>query len=140
MPPVAAIAVVWVAFITILFFAAFFTGGLSETVGALHISILGLALAATFLGNKGPSRRAALALITSALTGALLAMFGMFITPANAMRLNGTETPSLLAVIPRALAYAAQFLAEAAVGRGQGYRGQRLVEQGLHKVPARPPR
>jgi hypothetical protein len=100
--------------ITILFFAAFFTGGLSETVGALHISILGLALVATFIWNKGPSRRAALALITSALAGALLAMFGMFITPANAMRLNGTETPSLLAVIPRALAYAAQFLAEAA--------------------------
>jgi hypothetical protein len=100
--------------ITLLFFGAFFAGGLSETAGALHISILGLALVAMFIWNKGQSRRAALALITSALTGALLAMFGMFITPANAIRLSGTDTPTLPVVILRALAFAVQFLAEAA--------------------------
>jgi hypothetical protein len=100
--------------ITILFFGAFFAGGLSETAGALHISILGLALVATFLWNKGQTRRAALALITSALAGALVAMFAMFITPANAIRLSGTDTPTLMIVILRALAFAAQFLAGAA--------------------------
>ena len=100
--------------ITILFFAAFFSGGLSETAGALHISILGLALAATFIWNKGATRRAALALIISALAGALLAMVGMFITPANAIRLKDTATPSMLEAILRSLTYAGQFLAEAA--------------------------
>jgi hypothetical protein len=100
--------------ITLLFFAAFFAGGLSETAGALHISILGLALVATFIWNKGQTRRAALVLITSALAGALLAMFGMLITPANAIRLSGTETPTLTVVILRAFQFAAQFLSEAA--------------------------
>ncbi len=99
--------------ITVLFFLAFFTGGLSETAGALHISILGLALVVNFILNKGAARRASLALITSALTGALLAMFGMFITPANAIRLDDTVTPTFTVVIIRALAFALQFLAEA---------------------------
>lgn len=105
-------ASLWI--ITVIFFAAFFTGGLSETAGALHISILGLALVAIFIWNKGQTRRAALALTTSALTGALLAMFGMFITPANAIRLSGPTTPTLPVVILRALAFAVQFLTEAA--------------------------
>lgn len=100
--------------IVILFFAAFFAGGLSETAGALHISILGLALVVTFLWNKGATRRAMLALITSTLTGALLAMIGMLLTPANAIRLEGTATPSMLDVILRSFTYAVQFLAEAA--------------------------
>jgi hypothetical protein len=100
--------------ITILFFAAFFAGGLSETAGALHISMLGLALVATFIWNKGATRRAALALIAAALAGALLAMFGMFITPANAIRLDDTATPTFTVVILRALAFAGLFLAEAA--------------------------
>jgi hypothetical protein len=100
--------------IIILFFVAFFTGGLSETAGALHISILGFAFVAIFLWNKGTTRRAALALNTAALTGALLAMFGMFITPANAIRLDDTVTPSLMTVILRARSFAVQFLSEAA--------------------------
>jgi hypothetical protein len=100
--------------ITILFFGTFFAGGLSETAGALHISFLGLALVVNFLWNKGQTRRAALVLITSALAGALLAMFGMFITPANAIRLSGPATPTLPIVILRAFQFAAEFLAEAA--------------------------
>lgn len=98
--------------ITILFFGAFFAGGLSETAGALHISILGLALVVNFLWNKTPTRGTALVLITATLAGALLAMIGMFITPANAIRLKGTESPSLLEAILRSFIYAAQFLAE----------------------------
>ena len=100
--------------IVILFFAAFFTGGLSETAGALHISILGLALAATFIWNKGQTRHAALVLITATLAGAAVAMFAMFVTPANAIRLDDTVTPDFLTVILRALIFAVQFLAEAA--------------------------
>lgn len=100
--------------IILLFFAAFFTGGLSETVGAFHISVLGLALVVNFFWNKGPTRRAALVLLTATLAGALVAMFAMFITPANAMRLDDTVTPSLVDVIQRSLTFAAQFLAEAA--------------------------
>ncbi len=100
--------------ITLLFFAAFFTGGLSETVGALHISILGLALAGTFIWNKGQTRRAALSLITAALAGAIVAMFAMFVTPANAMRLDDTASPDLPGVILRALTFSGQFLMEAA--------------------------
>ncbi len=100
--------------ITLLFFGAFFAGGLSETTGALHISILGLALVVNFLWNKTPTRRAALVLITATLAGALLAMIGMFITPANAIRIQGAEPPSLLDVILRSFNYAALFFAESA--------------------------
>lgn len=100
--------------IILFFLAAFITGGLSETDGALHISILALALAATFLWNKGQTRRAALLLITATLAGALCAIFAMFITPANAMRMQGTETPGMLTVLLRALTFAVQFLLEAA--------------------------
>lgn len=102
------------AIITILFFGAFFAGGLSETAGALHISILGLALVVNFLWNKTPTRRAALVLITATLAGALLAMIGMFITPANAIRIQGAEPPSLLDAILRSFNYAALFFAESA--------------------------
>lgn len=102
------------ATIIILFFGAFFTGGLSETAGALHISILGLALVVNFLWNKTPTRRAALVLITATLAGALLAMIGMFITPANAIRIQGAEPPSLLDAILRSFNYAGLFFAEAA--------------------------
>ncbi len=102
----------WV--IILLFFAAFFTGGLSETAGALHISILALALAGTLLWNKGGTRRAALVLITATLAGAVCAMFAMFMTPANGMRMDNSVTPGLMTVVLRALTFAAQFLAEAA--------------------------
>ena len=98
--------------VTFIFFGAFFTGGLSETAGALHISFLGLALAAAFLWDKGATRRALLALIATALAGSLLAMFGMFITPANAIRLTGVGAPPLPVLILRAFLYGLQFLAE----------------------------
>jgi hypothetical protein len=100
--------------IVILFFAAFFAGGLSETAGALHISILGLALVLNFLWNKTQTRRPILVLITATLTGALLAMIGMLITPANAIRLEGAQTPSMLDVILRSFTYAALFFSESA--------------------------
>lgn len=100
--------------IVILFFGAFFAGGLSETAGALHISILGLALVVNFLWNKTQTRGSFLVLLIAALTGALLAMIGMFITPANAIRLEGAQTPSLLDAILRSFTYAALFFSESA--------------------------
>ena len=99
--------------ITLLFFAAFFIGGLSETAGALHISILGLALVATFFWNKGPSRRTALGLLTAALAGALLAMVGMFLAPANAFRIEAGSAPTFTQLIRRVLTFGVQFLSEA---------------------------
>jgi len=100
--------------ITLIFFGAFFAGGLSETAGALHISILGLALAANLFWNKTSTRRAALALVAAALAGAALAMIGMFVTPANAIRLEGAQSPSILDAVLRSFAYAALFLSESA--------------------------
>lgn len=102
------------ATITLLFFGAFFAGGLSETAGALHISILGLALVVNFLWNKTQTRGPALVLITAALAGAALAMIGMFITPANAIRIQSSAPPSLLDAILRSFNYAALFFAESA--------------------------
>ena len=100
--------------ITALFFVALFNGGLSETVGALHITILGLALVGVFLWNKGPSRRAALALITSALAGALMAMAFMFRAPANEFRMETGTAPTLAEVLIRTFTFGVQFLLEAA--------------------------
>ena len=99
--------------ITILFFGAFFIGGLSETAGALHITILGLALVGTFFWNKSPSRRTALGLITAALAGALLAMVGMFLAPANAFRIEEGSAPGLMELIQRIFTFSFQFLFEA---------------------------
>ena len=100
--------------ITILFFGAFFTGGLSETMGALHISILGLALVVNLIWNKGQTRRAALVFLTATIAGALLALIGMFLAPANAFRLEASNTPTLPEAILRALMFGLQFLREAA--------------------------
>lgn len=98
--------------IMVMFWAAFFTGGLSETAGALHISMLGIVLGANFLWNHTPTRRAALVLLTATLAGAVVAMFAMLITPANAIRLSGAPVPSLPEAILRSFIYAAQFFAE----------------------------
>jgi len=99
--------------VAILFFAAFFIGGLSETAGALHITILGLSLVATFFWNKGTGRRTALGLISAALAGALLALVGMFLAPANAFRIEEGSAPTITQLIQRVLTFGIQFLSEA---------------------------
>lgn len=96
-----------------LFFAAFFIGGLSETAGALHITILGLALVYNIFWNKGPSRRTVLGLISAALAGALLAMVGMFLAPANAFRIEEGTAPTFTELVQRILTFGVQFLSEA---------------------------
>lgn len=99
--------------VILLFLAAFFTGGLSETAGALHISILALALLGTLVSSKGKTRQAALVLITAALAGAACAMIAMFVTPVNALRMDESVSPDLMTVILRALTFAVQFMLEA---------------------------
>ncbi len=95
--------------ITVLFLGALFIGGLSETIGALHVTLLGLAWAGTFF-VKSPSRHLSRLLIAAALAGAILAMVGMFVTPANVIRLNDSPPPPLSQAIGKAFVYAALFL------------------------------
>ncbi|NOH00682.1 MAG: hypothetical protein HND47_01250 [Chloroflexi bacterium] len=92
-------------------FLAFFIGGLSETLGALHIAALSLAISGVFFFDKSPRRRPALILLTALLVGASVALLAMLSSPANAMRINPENpTPTPLQVILRALGYALLFL------------------------------
>ncbi len=97
--------------ITLLFLAAFFAGGLSETVGALYITLLALTWLGTFFMSPALSRKMRL-LLTAALAGALLAMTGMFLSPANAIRLNDAPPPPIPVAIGRAFGYVFSFLLE----------------------------
>ena len=92
-------------------FLAFFIGGLSETLGTLHISILSLVILCVFLFDKSPRRRPALTLLIALLIGALIAMLVMFLAPANALRVNDENgSPPFTTVIFRALEYSLLFL------------------------------
>ncbi|MBN8656756.1 MAG: hypothetical protein J0M11_13555 [Anaerolineae bacterium] len=98
--------------LAILFgFFAFFIGGLSETVGALHISILSLSIFCVILFDKSPRRTPALTLLSALLIGALLALVVMFLAPANALRINDENgSPTLTAALLRAFEFAFLFL------------------------------
>lgn len=92
-------------------FMAFFIGGLSETIGAFHIAILLLALAAVFFFDKSPRRKTALTLLTAILIGAFAALLAMFFSPANALRINPERpTPGLVELLSRSLGYALSFI------------------------------
>jgi hypothetical protein len=98
--------------VVVLFaFLAFFIGGLSETLGALHIAILSVAIAAVFLFDKSPRRKPALTLMIALLIGALIALIAMLFSPANAIRINPERAvPTPIGVLARALEYALLFL------------------------------
>lgn len=66
--------------------AAFLIGGLSETVGALHVGILLLAILAFWIWGEKHCRKNALILLGAALLGALLSLTTMAFSPANAIR------------------------------------------------------
>ena len=92
-------------------FMAFFIGGLSETLGALHIAILSLAILCVFLFDKSPRRKPALTLLIALLVGALMALVAMFLAPANAVRINDENgSPSLITVLFRTFEYSFLFL------------------------------
>ena len=92
-------------------FTALFIGGLSETLGALHISILSLAILCVFLFDKSPRRKPALTLLIALLIGALAALVVMFLAPANEVRINDENgSPPLTTVLLRTFEYAFLFL------------------------------
>lgn len=92
-------------------FLAFFIGGLSETLGALHIAILSLATAGVFFFDRSPCRKPALILLIALLTGALAALAAMFLAPANAIRINAENgSPALSTVLFRTFEYSFLFL------------------------------
>ena len=92
-------------------FLAFFIGGLSETLGAMHIAILSIAIAAVFFFDKSPRRKPALTLLIALLVGAFIALFAMLLSPANSMRINPEKAvPTPVEVLIRALEYALLYL------------------------------
>jgi Family of unknown function (DUF6056) len=92
-------------------FMAFFVGGLSETLGALHISILSLVLLCVFLFDKSPRRKPAQILLIALLMGALLALVVMFLAPANEVRINDENgSPPFTTVLLRTFEYSFLFL------------------------------
>jgi len=89
---------------------AFFIGGLSETLGAFHITALGMTILAVTLRDHSPRRRPALVLLTATLAGALLALLAMYYSPANALRLDENDAArSLSSLILRVLQYSYSF-------------------------------
>ncbi len=101
-------ALVWLA--PLFAFLAFFIGGLSETVGAFHITALALAILGILFFDKSPRRKPALTLLIAALTGAVLALVAMFLSPANALRLEGSDAArDLTFLIVRTRRYAVSF-------------------------------
>lgn len=92
-------------------FLTFFTGGLSETVGALHISILSLAILCVLFLDKSARRTPALTLLIAMLIGALTALVVMFLAPANEVRINDENgSPGMTVALLRALEYSLFYL------------------------------
>jgi hypothetical protein len=92
-------------------FLAFFNGGLSETLGVSHISILALAITGVYFFDKSPRRKPALTLMTALLIGAILAVLVMFMSPANEVRINDENgPPSVATVLVRDLGFSLLFL------------------------------
>lgn len=92
-------------------FIAFFNGGLSETLGVLHISILALAIVCVYFFDKSPRRKPALTLLTALLIGAILAVVAMFLSPANEVRINDENgPPSVTTVLLRDIKFSFLFL------------------------------
>ncbi len=73
-------------------FFAFFIGGLSETIGALHIAAIILAILGVVFSDMSQRRKPALILLVATLVGALLAMIAMFFAPSNALRLDANDS------------------------------------------------
>lgn len=92
-------------------FLAFFIGGLSETLGALHISTLALEIVLVYFFDKSPRRKPALTLLIALLIGAVFALLAMFASPANAVRINDENgAPAFSTVLIRNLEYSLLFL------------------------------
>lgn len=73
--------------------AAFLIGGLSETIGAMHISILALLMLALWIWGAREKRNTALVLLGATLLGALISLAVMALSPANAIRSSAPPLP-----------------------------------------------
>lgn len=92
-------------------FLAFFIGGLSETLGALHIAIFSFIIACVFLFDRSWRRKPALTLLIALLIGAFAALIVMLLAPANEVRINDENgSPAMTVVLLRALEYSLLFL------------------------------
>jgi hypothetical protein len=92
-------------------FFAFFIGGLSETLGTLHVATLSLAVICVIRFDGFPRRKPALTLMIALLVGAIFALAVMFLSPANAIRINDENgPPSVMTVLLRDLGFSLLFL------------------------------
>lgn len=92
-------------------FGSFFVSGLSETINALHLSLLALALISVYFFAAPPRRASALLLLGALFLGTFLGLLAMFFSPANAIRINPENlSPNFFEVISRSLQYTFAFL------------------------------
>lgn len=92
-------------------FATFFIGGLSETVGALHIAILFLVLLGFRLRAEKEKRIPAGFIFSAALLGALLSLAAMALSPANAIR-SSDGAVGLPVLMPRLFLFPYGFISD----------------------------
>lgn len=86
-------------------------GGLSEPPTALMITILFLAVLASWWWSDDRYRRSILRLLIWSLLGALTALIIMAAAPANALRTQ-TATPGVMELIARVVSYPLDFIAD----------------------------
>ena len=101
------IALLFAALLSV--FAMFFIGGLSETVGALHIAILFLIMFAFWLFGKEYDRQSVLILFGAALLGGFISLGFMAFTPANAIRSDAPPI-EILIFLRRLIIFPSEFI------------------------------
>jgi len=84
-------------------------GGFSEPPTALMVTILILAIFATWRWGEESSRRSMLIILLWSLAGALIALVALALAPANSLRLQ-TPPPGLLELISRIFQYPLEFI------------------------------
>jgi len=97
------------AFLSII--ATFFIGGLSETAGALHITILFFIMLAFWIWAEKKEQKSALFLLSAALLGALISLVVMALSPANAIR-SSAEPLAISVFINRLIIFPYGFITD----------------------------
>ncbi len=92
-------------------FIMFFIGGLSETVGALHIGILFLLIIAIWFLYEKKNRGFAIMLLSGAVIGAFASLVVMAFSPANAIRSNAPPL-AIPIFIERVISYPFLFIVD----------------------------
>ncbi|HKY55770.1 MAG TPA: DUF6056 family protein [Anaerolineales bacterium] len=84
-------------------------GGFSEPPTALLITVLVLAIFATWIWGRGQFRKSTLILLLWSLAGALLALVVLALAPANSLRL-GRPPPGFLELVMRIFLFPVEFI------------------------------